>query len=260
MSGLFNDLERAYDAAIQAPGKEVHFLVLVSFIATFGFIRMSTHMIKAGVSWWPGNVGTKGGTHIHHLVFGILALIVFGYLGIALDPDSPWREVVAIFFGIGMGLTLDEFALWLNLEDVYWSEKGRQSIDAVIVATCLLLITLLSLQFWVDVGEALLVAAGVGGQNLEQSESQAVLVPLQALGLAAAVLCFLKGKRFMGIVGIFIPLVAWIGAVRLAKPRSIWARKRYGEDKLAKARDRFSETEARSTPAAPPSPAPTQAR
>ena len=99
-------------------------------------------MIRAEVSWWPGNVETKGGTHIHHLVWGILTLMVAGYLGLAFEPSSPWEEIIAILFGIGMGLTLDEFALWLNLEDVYWTEKGRQSIDAVIVTTCLLALTL----------------------------------------------------------------------------------------------------------------------
>ena len=68
-----------------------------------------------------------------------------------------------------MGLTLDEFALWLNLEDVYWSEKGRQSIDAVVVTTvCLLAISLLGLQFWIDVYEAVLTLLGVGGEHLER--------------------------------------------------------------------------------------------
>src|SRR3954469_20683815 len=142
-------------------------------------------MIRAQVSWWPGNVQTKGGTHIHHLVWGILLLLIFGYLGLAVAPGSPWREVSAILFGIGMGLTLDEFALWLNLEDVYWAEKGRQSIDAVIVATALLTVTLLGLSFWIDVYQALLVAAGI-----DRDASTAVLVPLQVLGVAAAVVCF----------------------------------------------------------------------
>jgi hypothetical protein len=115
------------------------------------------------VSWWPGNVSTKGGTHIHHLVWGILLLLTMGYLGMAVDFGSPWAELVAIAFGIGMGLTLDEFALWLNLKDVYWSEKGRQSIDAVVVTTTVLVITLLGLQFWIDVYEAVLLAVGIGG-------------------------------------------------------------------------------------------------
>ena len=68
---------------------------------------------------------------------------------------------MAIFFGIGMGLTMDEFALWLNLEDVYWTEKGRQSIDAVIVTAGLLAITLLCFQFWIDVLEASARVEGV---------------------------------------------------------------------------------------------------
>jgi hypothetical protein len=240
---LWDDIRRAYDSGIQAPGKEVHFLILLGFICSFGFIRTSAHMIRAQVSWWPGNVETKGGTHVHHMVWGILLLLTFGYLGIALDPESPWREVVAIFFGIGMGLTLDEFALWLNLQDVYWQEKGRQSIDAVAVTACLLTLTLLGLSFWMDVLRAVLVWLGVGGATLTSGESTAVLVPLQATGAALAVVCFLKGKLFTGIVGLFVPAVALVGALRLAKPESRWAR-RYGSPKLERARSRFAGAEA----------------
>ena len=128
MESFFDDINQAYQVHIEAAGKEIHFLILVSFAVTFGFIRTSAHLIRAQVSWWPGNVQTKGGTHIHHLVWGILLLLTTGYLGLAVDLGSPWLELTAICFGIGMGLTLDEFALWLNLEDVYWTSKGRQSI------------------------------------------------------------------------------------------------------------------------------------
>jgi hypothetical protein len=71
-----------------------------------------------------------------------------------IAPPSPWHEIFAVLFGIGTGLTLDEFALWLNLEDVYWSEQGRQSIDAVIITASLIGISLLGLQFWLDVWDA----------------------------------------------------------------------------------------------------------
>jgi hypothetical protein len=223
---LLDSVQHAYESGIEAPGKEVHFLVLASFLLSFGFIRMSAHMIRAQVSWWPGNVETKGGTHIHHLVWGILLLLVCGYLGLALDPDSPWREIAAIFFGIGMGLTLDEFALWLNLEDVYWAEKGRQSIDAVIVTACLLGLTLVGLQFWIDALQAVLVFLGVGGKSLSDQESTTVLVTFQVIGVALTVICFIKGKVFTGIVGLFLPLVALVGAVRHAKPGSRWDRRR----------------------------------
>jgi hypothetical protein len=156
VESLLDDISRAYEVHIEATGKEIHLLILVAFTLSFAFIRTSAHMIRAQVSWWPGNVETKGGTHIHHMVWGILLLMSMGYLGLAVEPGSPWIELIAIGFGIGLGLTLDEFALWLNLEDVYWSEKGRQSIDAVVVVACVLGITLIGLQFWIDVGEALL--------------------------------------------------------------------------------------------------------
>lgn len=226
MDRFFADIEIAYQAHIEAPGKEYHFLILVSFLISWGFIRGSAHMIRAQVSWWPGNVATKGGTHIHHLVWGILLLLSMGYLGISFNLESPWIELVAIGFGIGMGLTLDEFALWLNLQDVYWSEKGRQSIDAVIVTTCLLVIALLGLQFFIDLHEAAFALLGVGGERLDGSETTLYLLPWQLLGIGLAIVCLLKGRTFTAIVGAFIPLVALIGAVRPAKPDSRWARRR----------------------------------
>lgn len=226
MDRFFADIEIAYQVHIEAPGKEYHFLILVSFLISWGFIRGSAHMIRAQVSWWPGNVATKGGTHIHHLVWGILLLLSMGYLGISFNLESPWIELVAIGFGIGMGLTLDEFALWLNLQDVYWSAKGRQSIDAVIVTTCLLVIALLGLQFFIDLHEAAFALLGLGGERLDGSETTLYLVPWQLLGIGLAIVCLLKGRTFTAIVGAFIPLVALIGAVRPAKPDSRWARRR----------------------------------
>jgi hypothetical protein len=203
---LWDDITAAYDRHIQVPGKEIHFLVLVAFVCSFGFIRTSAHMIRAQVSWWPGNVETKGGTHIHHLVWGILLIIVTGYVGLATDPDDRWIELVAIGFGIGMGLTMDEFALWLNLKDVYWSEQGRQSVDAVVITTSLLAIALLGLQFWIDVYDAVLVLLGVDRGNAW------IAIPVQVAGVALAVVCFRRGRKLAGLFGLFVPLVAFIGA------------------------------------------------
>ena len=219
MDGLFDDLTRAYQLHIEAAGKEIHFLILLSFTLSFGFIRTSAHMIRAQVSWWPGNVETKGGTHIHHLVWGILLLMTTGYLGLALDEGSPWLELTAIAFGIGLGLTLDEFALWLHLEDVYWAAKGRQSIDAVTITACLLGISLLGLQFWIDVYEALLLSLGIGGARFTGSESLRYLVPWQALGIALGTVCLLNGRRLTGVVGLFVPLVAIFGVATLGRGR-----------------------------------------
>jgi hypothetical protein len=204
---LWDDITRAYDHHIQAPGKELHFLILIAFVLSFGFIRTSAHMIRAQVSWWPGNVETKTGTHVHHLVWGILLLLSMGYVGIATDIGSPGLELVAIAFGIGMGLTMDEFALWLNLEDVYWQEKGRQSIDAVVVTVVLLVIALLGLQFWIDVWDAVLVLSGFNRGNAW------IAIPIQLIGIALAVVCFRRGRKLAGLFGLFVPLVALIGAV-----------------------------------------------
>jgi hypothetical protein len=204
---LWDDITRAYDRHIQVPGKELHFLILIAFVCSFGFIRTSAHMIRAQVSWWPGNVQTKSGTHVHHLVWGILLLLSMGYLGIATDLGSPWVELVAIAFGIGMGLTMDEFALWLNLQDVYWQAKGRQSIDAVIVTTSLLVIALLGLQFWIDVWDAVLVLLGFDRGN------SWIAIPIQVVGVALAIVCFRRGRKFAGLFGLFVPLVALLGAV-----------------------------------------------
>ena len=220
MDSFFDDISRAYQVNIEAAGKEIHFLILVAFTVTFGFIRTSAHLIRAQVRWWPGNVKTKGGTHIHHLVWGILLVLTTGYLGLAVHMGSPWLELTAICFGIGVGLTLDEFALWLNLEDVYWSSKGRQSIDAVVIAASLIGISLLGLSFWIDVYEAFLLLLGVGGEEFTGSESAVYLVPWQLLGVALGIFCLIRGRRMVGIVGLFIPLVAVIGVVGLATGRS----------------------------------------
>jgi hypothetical protein len=204
---LWDDITRAYDHHIQAPGKELHFLILIAFVLSFGFIRTSAHMIHAQVSWWPGNVETKSGTHVHHLVWGILLLLSMGYVGIATDIGTPGLELVAVAFGIGMGLTMDEFALWLNLQDVYWQEKGRQSIDAVVVTTVLLLIALLGLQFWIDVYDAVLVLAGLDRGN------SWIAIPIQLIGIGLAYVCFRRGRKLAGLFGLFVPLIALIGAV-----------------------------------------------
>ena len=90
-------------------------------------------MIRAGIG--PFHNVSSGGLHIHHLVWGILLLLVVGYLWlIEVGTGSNWiASVSAILYGVGAALTLDEFALWLNLQDVYWTSTGRQSIDAVLI-------------------------------------------------------------------------------------------------------------------------------
>ena len=123
------------------------FSILLAFLA----VRFITHSIRdQRFRRIFRNVGGKGGRHIHHLVWGILLLLISGYLALAFDPDRV-RNYLAVLFGVGAALTLDEFALWLNLKDVYWAKQGRSSVDAVIVFATLIGIILLGIPFWVDV-------------------------------------------------------------------------------------------------------------
>jgi hypothetical protein len=217
----------AYQHGIVDTGREPHFLFFVAFLLTFAFIRTSAHMIRAQVKWWPGNVSV-GGTHIHHLVWGILLILVSGYIAVAIAPQSPWREVVAVFFGIGTGLTLDEFALWLNLKDVYWSKEGRKSIDAVIIAAAVSGLLLISLRSWIDVTTRV------------ADEIQAVVGAIGLLGVILALVNAGKEKFGMAIWSILVPVVGIPSAFRLAKPNSVWAKLFYRQGKKKRSEERFA--------------------
>jgi lysyl-tRNA synthetase, class II len=205
-------------------GQRSGFLVLAGLLGGFLFIRTSARMIRAGVSWWPGNVQTGSGLHIHHLVWGIVTIMLSGFLTFAFEPTAPWREILAVAFGIGCGLTLDEFALWLHLDDVYWTEEGRASVDAVIVATVL----------------GAMVVAGAAPFDTGDGGSIAAISTAVAFDLLFVVIAVLKGKRLTALVGVFVPLVAIVGSVRLARPGSRWATRRYrvGGRKAAEAERR----------------------
>jgi hypothetical protein len=136
-------LKELYTFHFQNERRERLFLASVGFLVTFGIVRGITHLIRAGVG--PFHNVSSGGLHIHHLVWGILILILVGYIWlIEQGVGSNWiASVTALLFGVGAALTLDEFALWLNLQDVYWTGAGRESIDAVII-----FISLLSVGIW----------------------------------------------------------------------------------------------------------------
>jgi hypothetical protein len=114
------------------------FLASVSFLITFLGVRLLVSLVihQHGPFEWV----TVRGLHIHHLVWGILILLLVGYgwlldLGRSHSPTSIFlSRLMSVSYGVGAALTLDEFALWLNLEpDAYWSSAGRLSIDAVIL-------------------------------------------------------------------------------------------------------------------------------
>jgi hypothetical protein len=147
--------------------------------------------------------------------------------GGSCSSHSPWQEVLAALFGAGAALMLNEFALSLYLKDVYWTREGRKSIDAVMVAIVMALALLLGTS-----------PIGVDAQTARAEGLTSASVTV-AIDLIFTIICLLKGKLITGLVGPPVPLLALVGAVRLAKPSSFWARRWYSERKMAKANGRF---------------------
>lgn len=209
--------------------------MLIGFLVTFAVTRGITRRIHAKAAEDSPRPGSQrgglsdiyiGGVHVHHQVWGIILVLVTGLLQFRYSPGAPWAEVLAALFGIGAALTLDEFALWFNLDDVYWTKSGRKSIDAILVGGAL--------------GAVLLMqAAPLGTAGGRDPLAIWLYLVTLAFNLAVAGICIMKGKLTSGLIGIVIPLLATIGAIRLAKPSSVWARRRYSGTKLSRAQQRF---------------------
>jgi hypothetical protein len=135
-------LSQLYHFHFKSERRERLFLASLGFLITFALVRAVTHLVRAGIG--PFQNVTAGTLHIHHLVWGIALLLVVGYLWLIQagtgDAKAPswFSRATAIAYGVGAALTLDEFALWLNLQDVYWAKQGRESIDAVVIFAALL--------------------------------------------------------------------------------------------------------------------------
>jgi hypothetical protein len=225
-ASIFSDF---WNDQILANEKQGLFLVLVGFILSFAFIRMSTRLMRSPrVPWWPGSVVSDGGVHLHHLVFGIVTMMIAGALGFMALGQSPYTEICAFFFGVGAGLTIDEFALWVYLDDVYWAEEGRTSIDATVIAAAGMMLILLGFSPF--------------SFNTESIEATIVSIVGAGLLFLLVAICFGKQRVLHGTIGFFVFPVAIYGAARLGKPGSPWARRRYGERNPAKqtaAEERF---------------------
>jgi hypothetical protein len=220
-----------------APGRQPLMWCLIAFILTFFITRSITRYIRATADrtgprkWWqPRNISGKGGTHIHHAVFGVILVLLSGVAMISMAVDGGVREftVAAVFFGIGAALVLDEFALILHLEDVYWSEDGRTSVDAVFVAVAVagLLVMGFNPLSLFDVGI---------WRDADSVAARVTVIALAVLNLALAVVVLLKGKLWTGLLGMFFTPLLFIGAIRLARPHAPWARWHY-QDKPRKMR------------------------
>ena len=238
-------------------------LLFLSFLLTFVATRTITRMIRAGVGPFRNNVA--GGVHIHHAVPGVILTLIGAYLSVgvagrgpaeyvaaaligvgsslilvmvsgvtmvtlAVDGGVPEFTGAAIVFGMGAALVLDEFALILHLQDVYWSPEGQLSVQLVALVLSGMGLVLLGVN-------PLTSDAGFGARH-------AVVLVVSALHVAAILVCVRKGKYSTAALGAFLPPIAWIGAVRLARPGSTWSR-RYDPAKQAAARARAGGFDAR---------------
>lgn len=200
---------------IVEPGKLPLFVFALAFVVTFLTTRTITRLIRAGRGPFRNNV-TSSGLHIHHAVPGIFLLLVGVLIAVGGPPESPWREIAAAVAGVGASLVLDEFALILHLEDVYWQQEGQASVQAVaLTAMCLLALLLGLSPFGVnDAGTTEVGVRLAGGGGL-------------LLTIAAVVVCAMKGKYRLSLVAVFVPVVAFVAAIRLARPDSRWAKRHY---------------------------------
>jgi hypothetical protein len=131
--------------------KERQLFSTSAFFVTFATVRAITHAIRAERG--PFRNITPGGRHIHHMTFGITGLLTVGYLWmleIGVNEQRRSSRITAAAYGSGAALTLDEFALWLNLEDDYWTKQGRESIDAVVLFGSLLSLSVLGRSFFAE--------------------------------------------------------------------------------------------------------------
>lgn len=225
---------------IVASGRLPLLCCLVAFIVTFfvtrSFVRQIRRRTDRGVpaKWWEPRNLHVGSRHIHHVVIGVVMVMISGVTMVALSVDGNELELTAaaILFGIGAALVLDEYALILHLQDVYWEEDGRSSVDAVFAAVAVGGLLVLGLHplmffisFWQDTHSLTMHAAVILGL---------VLMP------PLAIVVLLKGKVWTGLIGMFFVVLLVIGAIRLSRPHAPWARWRYtvATDKMRRALQR----------------------
>ncbi|MFT3900744.1 MAG: hypothetical protein QM728_10965 [Gordonia sp. (in: high G+C Gram-positive bacteria)] len=214
---------------LTAPNRLPLTLLFVAFLTTFVVTRVITRLIRAGKGPFHDNV--QGGVHIHHSIPGIILTIGGAIASVAANGAVPGAAISAVFIGIGASLVLDEFALLLHLQDVYWSDEGQLSVLVVMLTGAvlgLLTIGMTPLESF--------PAVHWGHLGLLAS------LPIHVLAL---LVCISKGKYSTAVFGAFLPPIAWVGAIRLARPTSRWATKRYSAEKIKRATSRADGFDAR---------------
>ncbi|MEV4442985.1 hypothetical protein AB0K09_29035 [Streptomyces sp. NPDC049577] len=196
------------------PGKLPLLLALAAFVLTFLVTRVITRLIRAGRG--PFRNIRPGGLHVHHVVPGIVLMVVGGFGAVAQGRYGFGAAVCAVLFGSGAGLVLDEFALVLHLDDVYWTEQGRKSVEIVVLTAALVALVLIGFAPF-----------GVNELSPEERENRSIVLVNTLINFGVALFALAKGKPRIALIGAVVPFVALVGAVRLARPGSPWARRFY---------------------------------
>src|SRR3954465_14587525 len=197
-----------------------------AFVVTFLTTRTITRMIRAGRGPFHDNVSGSG-LHVHHAVPGIILLISGAFLAVGTSTsDTGWDIVAALLVGVGTSLALAEFALILHLQDVYWADEGRISVEMVSLAMACL-------------GLAVVGLTPFDLRGLEGGVEGVLVLLLVVVAIVwLIVVSIMKGKYKLALFGAFMPVCALVGAMRLARPESRWAKRHYGPEKLARAKAR----------------------
>jgi hypothetical protein len=226
---LFNFVP-GYGTHIYDTGREPAFLTLLAFILTLAGTRFYTRMAR--VRGWGSAI--VGDVHVHHLVPGVVLSLIAGALAFVLEPREFWLAILAAVFGAGAALVLDEFAMLLHLDDVYWTTEGRLSIDACVAAIAFLGLAVLA---------TLPLSSESAGERLGRSIADGLIV----LNLCLVAVTVLKGKLKLGLFGIVFSPLSLVGSVRLAKPTSVWAPLVYPDSgrRLRRSQERYAARETR---------------
>jgi hypothetical protein len=198
-------------------------LSFVAFVLTFLLTRMITRMIRAGRG--PFHNVSDGGVHLHHSTPGVVLLVAGGFGAVGAQMRSPWAYLAAVLVGVGASLVLDEFAMIFHLEDDYWSQEGELSVNVVTLAAACVGLAVVGVS----------PVSGLGGTERLVRGGVAVALVLHLLLVATTAF---KGKYPTALIGLFITPVTWVGAVRLARPTSPWARRFYSAAKRTEAEQR----------------------
>jgi hypothetical protein len=198
-----------YESGIYDLGKEPLFCLFLSFLVAFVLARGYTRIARSR-GWGSGTIG---GTHLHHVVPGIVLMFLGGVISFTPAASSgAVANVAAVLFGVGGALVLDEFALVFRLKNVYWSNEGRASVTASVMGAM--------------VAGLLLVASSPFDEPdaSDQEVSKTAFFTTFAVNAFFALVTYLKGKPYLGTLALFIAPVGWVSAFRLARPQSPWAR------------------------------------